>query len=631
MILPILPLPRYKNLYMKETRFIDQRKAHWQELEDALANGSRDPNQLSELYIQVTDDLSYARTFYGNRVVRVYLNQLTQRLFRTLFRNTAQHKKRLKSFLVEELPASIYISRKSLITAMLVFAVAMAIGVFSSMQDPSFPRSILGDSYVSMTDKNIESGDPMAVYKDSDVLNMFLMIATNNLLVAFKAFIFGLLFALGSLGILLYNGIMVGAFQYYFISKGVAIESILTIWMHGTMEISAIIISGGAGLVMGSGLVFPGTYTRLQSLRMSARAGIRIMAAVTPIIIAAALIEAVVTRYTTVGDGIRAILILLQAVFMLFYFVILPYRIRHKAATIRLDEDRLPVPKPIEQELKDLPLGGDIFSATFRLYFHALPQILKKIAFPCFLALAYFLIQMEPDIRNVIGVHSPFFINKLHLILDYQNNFQNVVITTVLGAWIVMQAAKPWRSNPVFIPEWSQIRSTNTKTMTQIFLGNCLIIGLPTALMTIGSDSSYTLFYLSMFIVLPWLAAWNISQEGFIQTLKSFIIRYFNTIGMYVFSVFSLAFPALMILLLSDMFLPLVNVEVLEWNFRIDDESYAWIKAGLAILTSIIGAVLVLIMLFFGMMMANYASIERTEAPGLRMRLRKFNLIKGTK
>jgi uncharacterized membrane protein SpoIIM required for sporulation len=616
---------------MKETRFIDQRKAQWQELEDALANGSKDPNQLSDLYIQVTDDLSYARTFYGNRVVRVYLNQLTQRLFRSLFRNTAQHKKRLKTFLVEELPASIYLSRRSLITALVVFAVAVAIGVFSSMHDPSFPRSILGDTYVNMTDKNIESGDPMAVYKDADVLNMFLQIATNNLLVAFKAFIFGLLFALGSLGILLYNGIMVGAFQYYFISKGVAVESILTIWMHGTMEISAIVISGGAGLVMGSGLVFPGTYTRLQSLRMSARAGIRIMAAVTPIIITAALIEAVVTRYTSVGDGIRAILIVLQAAFMLFYFVVLPWKIRRKAANIRLDEDRLPVPKPIEQELKDLPLGNDIFSATFRLYFHALPGILKKIALPCFLAAAYFLIQLDPDVRIGLGNSSPFFISKLHSILDYQNNFINVAITTIFASWIVTQASKSWRSNPVFIPEWSKAIPTDNKTMAVIFIGNCVIIGLPTSIMTIGSDISYTLFYISMFLVLPWLAAWNISNENFIQTSLSFVTRYFSTIGMYIFSVFSLAFPALMILLLSDMLLPLINVEVLEWNFRIDDESYTWIKSGLAVITTMIGSVLVLIMLLFGMMMANYAAIERLEAPGLRMRLSKFNLINSKK
>ncbi|MEZ5172188.1 MAG: stage II sporulation protein M, partial [Bacteroidia bacterium] len=66
---------------MKETRFIEQKKDSWQELESLLSEKNANPDRLSELFVQVTDDLSYARTYYGNRVVRVFLNQLTQRLF----------------------------------------------------------------------------------------------------------------------------------------------------------------------------------------------------------------------------------------------------------------------------------------------------------------------------------------------------------------------------------------------------------------------------------------------------------------------------------------------------------------------------------------------------------------------
>lgn len=627
MILSILLPPRYKKLRMKETRFIDQRKAHWTELEEALASGSKDPDQLSDLFVQVTDDLSYARTFYGNRVVRVYLNQLTQRLFRTLFRNTAQHGKKLRTFIGSELPASIYLSRKSLLTALVVFVFSMAIGVFSSRHNPEFPRSILGDSYVNMTDRNIENGDPMAVYKDSDVLNMFIRIATNNLLVAFRAFIFGLLFALGSLGILIYNGIMVGAFQYYFISKGLALDSILTIWMHGTMEISAIVISGGAGLIMGSGLVFPGTYTRLQSLRMSARAGIRIMAAVTPIIIAAALIEAVVTRYTDLGDGIRAVLIVLQAMFIVFYFVLLPWRLRKKANTIRLNEDSLPMPKPIESELKELQFAKDIFSASFRLYFYSLPGLLKKLSLPSIMLLSFFLIQQDDEIRNLLSNQGPFFFEKLGVILNIQNHPYNVLIISAFIAWVVTECSMIWRMNPIFIPEWAEQKPTSSKRKAMLYGGNFLIVGTAVFIGAFTGDFSSFYCVLSTIFFFPLIAYWNLNNHSFMDGFGKFLHLFIGSPSVYLYTFISFVFPAIMMLVLADMFLPLVNFEVLEWNFRFGEESYIWIKATLAIFTSIVGGLLVIIMMFFAMVMANYSAIERTSALGLRMRLKKFNLI----
>ena len=59
---------------MKETNFIDQNKKKWKELEELLQEDRKDPDKLSNLFIQVSDDLSYARTFYPNRFVRLYLN-----------------------------------------------------------------------------------------------------------------------------------------------------------------------------------------------------------------------------------------------------------------------------------------------------------------------------------------------------------------------------------------------------------------------------------------------------------------------------------------------------------------------------------------------------------------------------
>jgi len=72
---------------MKETHFIDQNKKKWKELEELLQEERKDPDKLSNLFIQVTDDLSYARTFYPNRYVRLYLNNIAQQLFYFIYKN----------------------------------------------------------------------------------------------------------------------------------------------------------------------------------------------------------------------------------------------------------------------------------------------------------------------------------------------------------------------------------------------------------------------------------------------------------------------------------------------------------------------------------------------------------------
>ena len=101
----------------------------------------------------------------------------------------------------------------------MIFAFAFGIGVLSSIINPDFARVVLGDGYVEMTLENIEKGDPMAVYKESRPLGMSLGIAANNLFVALRTAIFGVLASIGTVFIMLYNGIMVGAFQYFFIEK----------------------------------------------------------------------------------------------------------------------------------------------------------------------------------------------------------------------------------------------------------------------------------------------------------------------------------------------------------------------------------------------------------------------------
>jgi uncharacterized membrane protein SpoIIM required for sporulation len=327
---------------MKETRFIAQNKEKWLESENLLKDRVKDPEKLTNLFIQVIDDLSFSRTYYPNRSVRVYLNKLGREYFNIIYSHKKGKRNRFNAFWLDELPQIVYQSRKQLLISLVVFLFAAAIGIFSSIKDPQFTSTILGESYVAMTKENIEKGDPMAVYKSGHQIDMFLQITVNNIRVAFTTYVFGIFLSLGTIMILLYNGIMVGCFQYFFLERGLFAESALSIWLHGTLEISSIILAGGAGLVLGSGLIFPGTYSRLQAFQISAIRSLKLMLGITPIFIVAGIIESFLTRYTEVSDVLKLFLILISAFFIIGYFVVYPWMKSRNGFDTPLDEARLP-------------------------------------------------------------------------------------------------------------------------------------------------------------------------------------------------------------------------------------------------------------------------------------------------
>ncbi|MBL6445570.1 stage II sporulation protein M [Fulvivirga sp. 29W222] len=406
---------------MKETKFIEQNKEKWLKFEQLLRLNKRDPDKLSDLFIQITDDLSYARTNYPNRSIRVYLNNLAQQLFYNIYKNKKESRNKFVNFWKEELPSVVFYCRYELFTALVVFLLAFAIGVLSSVYDPEFARSILGDSYVDMTINNIEDGDPMGVYKSSNEVDMFLSITLNNVRVAFLTFITGILASLGAIIVLVYNGIMVGTFQFFFIERGLGVESFLSIWLHGTLEISSIVIAGAAGIVLGKGFVFPGTHSRIRAFQLSARRGLKLLIGIVPILVFAALIESFVTRYTELPDMVKLTLILVSLFFMVFYFVWVPFS-KHRNGTLqplretRLQSRNLKVPT-LEGKIRKV---NEIFRDAVLIYQRIVKPYFKSaiLLTLVYLAGAAFVLR-EPIGNSLIYVDSWFF-KKLSFLIDYQ-------------------------------------------------------------------------------------------------------------------------------------------------------------------------------------------------------------------
>ncbi|MCB0733741.1 MAG: stage II sporulation protein M [Bacteroidetes bacterium] len=313
---------------MKESEFIDQNKDKWYGFEKRIEKSNVDPDELRNIFIEITDDLSYSRSKYPNRSVRVYLNQLARQIFDRLSKRQKLSLEPIIRFYRHEVPHLMYLARTEMFISLFVFILAVLIGVYSSHQDPEFARIILGDHYVDMTSANIDANDPMAVYRTGRGMESFLRILLNNAQIDIMVLGFGLLFGVGALFVLIRNGIMLGVFQYYFYQHGGFQDSLLTIWLHGTIEISTIALMGGVGLLAGKGLLFPGSYSRAQAFRLNASRAAKLLLGVLPFTVVAAVIEGFITRQTGAPDAIKLIFILICLAVVVFYFVYLPWRQR---------------------------------------------------------------------------------------------------------------------------------------------------------------------------------------------------------------------------------------------------------------------------------------------------------------
>ena len=326
---------------MREAMFIKKNAEKWKAYQQ---EEPADPDEASDRFITLMDDLAFAKTFYPKSKATRWINGLAASIYQNIYRNKKEKYSRVFTFWKYELPLIIKKHHRTFLFTTVIFCLFVALGVLASRQDPDFIRGILGDEYVRMTEDNIAKGDPFGVYKDENPFNMFVRIAFNNIKVAFFTFIGGFTGGLVTFYLLWSNGIMLGSFQYMFFSNGLGIQSILVIWIHGTIEIASIVIAGAAGFILANGILFPGTYTRLESFKKNAKDAAKILICLIPFFITAAFLESYITHlmsntYDRTPGGMPSwvsVLILgFSTILIIWYFVVWPIVLSNKGFFIK--------------------------------------------------------------------------------------------------------------------------------------------------------------------------------------------------------------------------------------------------------------------------------------------------------
>jgi uncharacterized membrane protein SpoIIM required for sporulation len=323
--------------------FIKKNAEKWKTYQQEETN---DPDEASERFITLMDDLAFAKTFYPRSKATKWINGLASGVYQNIYKNKKEKYARVFTFWKYELPLVIQRHHRTFLFTTLVFCTFVAIGVFSSMHDPQFIRGVLGDRYVNMTEDNINKGDPFGVYKEDSKFNMFVQIALNNIKVSFLTFVGGFALGIPTFYLLWSNGIMLGCFQYMFFAHDLGIRSILVIWIHGTIEIASIIIAGAAGFILANGILFPSTHNRIESFKQHAKDAAKILICLIPFFLTAAFLESYVTQlmsqtYDKKPDGMptwASIIILLASLtLIIWYFIIWPIILHRKGYFIKKD------------------------------------------------------------------------------------------------------------------------------------------------------------------------------------------------------------------------------------------------------------------------------------------------------
>ena len=317
---------------MREVAFIKQNKTKWLEFEQAIfGKAKKNPDEMASLYIHLVNDLSYAQTYYPKSKTVVYLNYLAARIYQKIYKTKRQETNRIVYFFSIEVPLLLYQYRRYLLYAFTMFFALVLIGVISARYNPDFVRLIMGDSYVNMTLDNIKDGNPVAVYKSGSTWGSFIGITMNNLQVGVMNYFFGITAGIGTFYVLMKNSIMLGSFQYFFYEKGVFWASVRGIWIHGSMEIFAIVVEAAAGFALGAAILFPKTYSRIDSFKIGFIDTFKIFLSTMPFTVAAGFLEGFITRYSIDMPNWLSIFIILSTLSLIsWYYLVFPYFVHRK-------------------------------------------------------------------------------------------------------------------------------------------------------------------------------------------------------------------------------------------------------------------------------------------------------------
>lgn len=287
--------------------FIRQRKSDWDVLAEMTRRVQRQgfrvltPQELesySRLYRKTAGDLARVQTRYRNHDLLSYLNQLVGQAHGQIYVAPVFGPRQILRFYIFGFPKAVRDNLRPILLSTLVSLLAASVAFAAVRIDSSYASAVVPMQFIQGLEDHIKStgGDvgpgafPIGL---GEVLASFIMI--NNIKVGFIAFASGVLWGVPTIAVLVQNGLMIGGMSALFQKYHAGLSFWSLILPHGILELTAIFICGGAGLMMGQAMIAPGDYLRKDALVMAGQRAVRLIVGCVPLFVIAAVIESYIT------------------------------------------------------------------------------------------------------------------------------------------------------------------------------------------------------------------------------------------------------------------------------------------------------------------------------------------------
>jgi uncharacterized membrane protein SpoIIM required for sporulation len=282
------------------TSWLQKRRPYWARIDELLARSGRsgvralthtELQELALLYRQTASDLATIREDASSRNLAHYLNQLLGRAHNLIYMGRRSKPIGIIKFYRETFPQIFHETLPYTISATAIFFATAAAGLMVALVDPGFPRYVLGPAMMDTIEKQQMWTHSIVTVKPLESSH----IMTNNLSVSLTTFALGITGGLGTVLMLVFNGLLFGVISGACWRAGMIGQLMSFVAPHGVIELPAIFVAGGAGLLLAKGLLFPGTLPRRASLAFEGGRAVRLVLGIIPMLIVAGTIEGFVS------------------------------------------------------------------------------------------------------------------------------------------------------------------------------------------------------------------------------------------------------------------------------------------------------------------------------------------------
>jgi uncharacterized membrane protein SpoIIM required for sporulation len=282
---------------MISTRWMEKRRPLWTRLENLADRASRggisalnhsELQELSLLYRQTAADLATVREDPSGRASAEYLNRLLGRAHNLIYSGSSRTGGRnVWRFYWQEYPAIFRETFSYTFAAFAIFLVCGVAGMLLAMKDPGFIRHVIGPEWVETIERHQMWTHSIVSVRPMESSSLM----THNMTVSFATFAGGIGAGLFTIYMMALNGLLIGVVGTACWQADMSLPFWSFVAPHGVLELPAIFIAGGAGLLLARGLLFPGLLPRMQSLVLAGGTAIKLVLGIIPLLVVAGTIE----------------------------------------------------------------------------------------------------------------------------------------------------------------------------------------------------------------------------------------------------------------------------------------------------------------------------------------------------